>query len=191
VYLAADAQREGKRTLVLDFRARALWAGVVAGALAIAGLAVVRFDATPIWVGLTSGAGLAMVGVSVAAGLVTLVLVWRSQFGPARVSAALAVAAIMAGWAFAQEPRFLPGLTITQAAAGRSTLIAVVISVAAGATVLVPSLILLFSLFLGGRLDTGVGVGAPVILLTSTAIERRGRRLPTAFPLACLSWAYR
>ena len=103
VYLAADARRVGERTLELDFRARALWTGVVAGALAIGGLAVVRFDAEPIWRGLTSGTGLAMVSVSVAAGLVTLMLVWRSRFGPARVSAALAVAAIVAGWAFAQH----------------------------------------------------------------------------------------
>ena len=41
-----------------------------------------------------------------------LLLVWRTRFGPARASAALAVAAIVAGWALAQRPRFLPGLTI-------------------------------------------------------------------------------
>lgn len=173
VFLAADARREGERTLELDFRTRALWSGVVAGALAIVGLAVVRFDAEPIWIGLTRGAGLAMVGVSVATGLMTLVLVGFSRFGPARVSAALAVAAILAGWAFAQQPRFLPGLTIAQAAAGRSTLIAIVVSVAAGAIVLVPSLILLFSLFLRGRLDTDVKTPAPVIHATAAAVDHR------------------
>jgi hypothetical protein len=67
------------------------------------------------------------------------VLVWRSRFGLARASAALAVAAIVAGWAVAQRPRFLPGLTVSQAAAGRSTLIVVVITVAIGAVVLVPA----------------------------------------------------
>ncbi len=185
VYLAADARRIGERTLELDFRARALWAGVVAGALAIAGLAVVRFDAEPIWGGLSGRPGLALVGTSVAAGLVTLMLVWRSRFGPARVSAALAVVAIMAGWAFAQQPRFLPGLTIGQAAAGRSTLIALVISVAAGATVVVPSVILLFSLFLRGRMDTGVGGGAPSLGVPHTTATDRPRLLG-AFALACL-----
>jgi len=187
VYLAADARRVGERTLELDFRARALWTGVVAGALAIGGLAVVRFDAEPIWRGLTSGAGLAMVSVSVAAGLVTLMLVWRSRFGAARVSAALAVAAIVAGWAFAQQPRFLPGLTIGQAAAGRSTLIAVVIGGAVGATILVPSLILLFGLFVRGRLDTGVGGGPPILDVPSTATDLRRPHLVAAFLLACLS----
>jgi cytochrome d ubiquinol oxidase subunit II len=153
VYLAADARRLGKHTLELDFRRRALGSGVVAGAIALGGLLVVRDDARPIWDGLTSGAGLAMVVVSAAAGVATLVLVWRSRFELARYSAALAVAAVVAGWGFAQEPRFLPGLTVEEAAAGRSTLIAVIVAVAIGAVVLVPALALLFTLFLRGRLD--------------------------------------
>jgi cytochrome d ubiquinol oxidase subunit II len=156
VYLAADARRRGTRALELDFRTRALAAGVVAGALALAGLLVVRADARPLWNGLTSGAGLAVVCLSAAAGVLTLALVWRSRFAPARASAALAVAAIIAGWAVAQQPRFLPGLTIQQAAAGRSTLLTLVIAVAAGAVVIVPSLALLFHLFLHGRLDPDV-----------------------------------
>jgi cytochrome d ubiquinol oxidase subunit II len=185
VYLAADARRLGERTLELDFRARALWATVCAGALALSGLLVVRGDARPLFDGLTTGSGLAMVGVSAAAGLVTLVLVWTSRFGPARVSAALAVAAIVAGWALAQRPRFLSGLTISEAAAGRSTLIAVVISVAAGAMVLVPSLIVLFSLFLRGRLDAEVTLRAPALVASGAAVTSRPR-WPRAFALACL-----
>jgi cytochrome d ubiquinol oxidase subunit II len=155
VYLAADAHRLGEKALELDFRTRALASGVVAGALALAGLLVVRSDARPLWNGLSSGAGLAMVCVSATAGVATLVLVTRSRFGLARASAALAVAAIVAGWAVAQEPRLLPGLTIAQAAAGRSTLLAIVIAVAAGAVVLVPALALLFHLFLHGRFVPG------------------------------------
>jgi hypothetical protein len=73
------------------------------------------------------------------------------------------VAAIVAGWALAQEPRFLPGLTISQAAAERSTLIAVVVGVAAGAVVHVPSLPVLFTLFLRGRLEAGVLPGLPAL----------------------------
>jgi cytochrome bd ubiquinol oxidase subunit II len=157
---------------------------VVAGALALAGLLVMRADARPIWVGLTSGAGLVMVVVSAAAGLATLVLVWRSRFGLARATAALAVAAIIAGWAAAQRPYFLPGLTVSQATAGRSTLIAVVVSVAIGAVVLVPSLILLFGLFLRGRLDAGPVPGAPAVDARAAAAPRP--LLLGAFALACL-----
>ena len=154
VYLAADARRLDERTLERDFRVRSLAMGVVAGGLALAGLLVVRSDVPALWHGLTSGGGLAMVVVSGAAGIATLALVGTNRFGPARASAAVAVAAIVAGWAFAQEPVFLPGLTIEQAAAGHATLVAVVVAAAAGAVVLVPSLFLLFRLFLLGRLDT-------------------------------------
>jgi cytochrome bd ubiquinol oxidase subunit II len=153
VYLAADAVRFGRSDLAAAFRVRALGTGIVAGALALAGLPVVRHDARPIWDGLTSGAGLAAVLVSGAGGVTTLLLVYRRRFEPARVSAALAVAAIVGGWALAQRPDFLPGLTIDEAAASHSALVAVLVGVAIGAVVLVPSLFLLFRLFLGGRFD--------------------------------------
>ena len=184
VYLAADARRLGEWTLELDFRARALWAAVIAGALALSGLLIVRHDVRPLFDGLTTGSGLAMVCASAVAGLVTLAFVWARCFGPARVSAALAVAAIVAGWAIAQQPRLLAGLTIDEAAAGSTTLIAVVISVALGATVLVPSLILLFSLFLRGRLDAGA-VAAPSIDVSGTKLRVGTPRLGQ-FALACL-----
>jgi cytochrome d ubiquinol oxidase subunit II len=177
VYLAADARRLGERELERDFRDRALAAGAVAGALALAGLLVVRSDARPIWNGLTHGAGLAMVGLSGLAGLATLALVWRCRFGPARASAALAVASIVAGWALAQQPRFLPGLTIRQAAAGHSTLVAVIIGVAIGAVVLAPSLVLLFGLFLRGHLDAGGGLVASALVLPRALAGDRRRLL--------------
>jgi cytochrome d ubiquinol oxidase subunit II len=172
VYLAADARRLGERALELDFRARALGSGLGAGVLAVAGLLVVHYDAPALFNGLTSDGGVVMIGVSAAAGLVTLFLIWRDYFGPARVSAALAVAALVAGWALAQRPRFLPGLTVDQAAAGRSTLLAVIIAVAGGAIVLVPSLVLLFRLFLRGRLDPAVALGETVP--NRTHIVRKG-----------------
>ena len=100
--------------------------------------------------------------VSAAAGLATLLLCWWYRFGLARVTAALAVAAVVVGWAAGQAPRLLPGLTVVQAAAGRSTLVALIVAVVCGAVVLVPSLGLLFTLFLRGRLDTSenAAVGA-------------------------------
>ena len=156
VYLAADGVRVGRPDLVQAFRLRALGTGVVAGALAFGGLFVVRHDARSLWDGLTSDGGLAAVLVSAAAGCATLALVQRRRFGPARVSAALAVAAIIAGWALAQRPDFLPALTIEQAAASHSTLVAVLVAVAIAGVVLIPSLVWLFSLFLHGRFDPHV-----------------------------------
>jgi cytochrome bd ubiquinol oxidase subunit II len=172
VYLAADSVRNAEPDLVAAFRRRALLAGVLSGALALAGLLVIRGAG----LGLTSGAALALVCVSGVAGLATLALCWRSRFGLARLTAALAVAAVVIGWAAAQTPRFLPGLTVTQAAAGEATLVAIVIAVGCGALVLVPSLALLYTLFLRGRLDTPEShpAGAAPVAPTGAALAPTG-----------------
>jgi cytochrome d ubiquinol oxidase subunit II len=154
-FLAADARRSNLPDLVDAFRRRALGAGVVAGGLAIVGLLVVREDARFLFDGLTSGGGLAMVIASGLAGVATLALVWARRFTVARLTSAAAVAAIVVGWALAQEPDFLPGeLTLDQAAAGETTLTAVLICVSLGLLILIPSLILLYRLVLQGRLDS-------------------------------------
>jgi cytochrome bd ubiquinol oxidase subunit II len=153
VFLGADARRAGETELVHAFRRRALGSGVVAGALAIAGLIVVRSDVRALFDDLTSGAGLACVLVSGAAGLVTLWLEWRERFEVARYTAALAVAAIVAGWAVAQQPYLLPpDLTVEEAAAPDATLLALLIATALGMLILIPALAWLFRLALTGRI---------------------------------------
>jgi cytochrome d ubiquinol oxidase subunit II len=154
VYLAGDSARAGQPDLVRAFRARALLAGVVTGVVAIAGLLVLRSDDRPLFDGLTSGAGLAFVVLSAAAGLATLALVYGERYELARVSAAGAVAAIVVGWVIAQSPYVLPpNVTLEQAAASDATLSAVVIGVLAGLVILIPSLWWLYRLVLQGRLD--------------------------------------
>jgi cytochrome d ubiquinol oxidase subunit II len=153
VYLAADAARRKDAYLERQFRLRALIAGGLAGAAAIGGLAVLHSDAHRLYHGLLDGDGLPTLIVSILAGIGTLGLVWRSRFEPARYTAAVAVAAIIAGWALAQKPILLPGLTIRQAAAPHDTLVLVVVAVLAGAVILFPSLAFLFRLVLGGSFD--------------------------------------
>jgi cytochrome d ubiquinol oxidase subunit II len=153
VFLGADARRAGQSALVPGLRARALGSGAACGVLALAGLAVVESDAPGLFDGLTSGLGLACVVASGLAGIATLALEWRARFEPARYTAAAAVAAIVAGWAAAQEPYLLPpGLTVEQAAAPDATLTALLIAAAAGMALLVPALAWLFRLALSGRL---------------------------------------
>jgi cytochrome d ubiquinol oxidase subunit II len=162
VFLGADSRRRGHPELVRAFRARALGSGVVAGALAIAGLVVVRSDVPDLYDGLTSGAGLAFVLLSGAAGLVTLWLEWTERFEVARYTAAAAVASIVAGWAAAQEPYLLPpDLTVEAAAAPNATLVALLASTAIGMLVLVPALVWLFRLALSGRLAYEEEAGRP------------------------------
>jgi cytochrome d ubiquinol oxidase subunit II len=173
VYLAGDATRERELELARAFRVRALAMGVVSGALAVVGLIVLRSDARALFDKLTSGAGLVAVLVSALAGVVTLALVWAARYEPARGSAALAVAAIIAGWGLAQRPDILPGLTVHAAAAGHSTIVALLISIAAGLVILVPSLVLLFGMVLRGRFDEG----APAVAEQPTAAGAPSRPL--------------
>src|ERR687892_597605 len=151
VYLAADAARGRHRELEQDFRLRALAAGVVAGAVAVAGIFIVNADNHELFHSLLTGRALPAVIVSALAGLATLVLVYRRRFEPARYGAALAVAAIIAGWALARWPTILPGLTVEGAAAGHDALVWIVVAVLGGAMILFPSLALLFRLALTRR----------------------------------------
>jgi cytochrome d ubiquinol oxidase subunit II len=164
VFLAADARRtagehpdEADRDLLAALRLRALAAGAIAGAIAVVGLIVLHSDAHFLYTPLLHGDALAAVIASALAGLVTLALVVHSRFEAARYTAALAVVAVIAGWALAQRPLLLKGLTVQQAAAPHDTLVLVVIAVLGGATILFPSLALLFRLVLRGRLDHGEG----------------------------------
>ncbi len=155
VYLAADAARRDQHELERAFRVRALGAGVVAGAFALAGLVVLRGDARSLYDELVSGPALSAVVVSALAGVATLVLVYRRRFEPARYTASVAVAAVVGGWALGQWPTILPGLDIREAAAPHDTLVAVVVAVLGGGAIVFPSLALLFRLTLAGHLDAG------------------------------------
>jgi cytochrome d ubiquinol oxidase subunit II len=153
VFLGADSRRAGATELVHAFRARALGSGAVTGVLAIAGLVVLRSDVPELYDDLTSGPGLACVLASGAAGLGTLWLEWRERFELARYTAAAAVAAIVAGWAVAQEPYLLPpDLTVREAAAPDATLVALLVATGLGMLILIPALTWLFRLALSGRL---------------------------------------
>ena len=160
VFLAADAARRGEHDLAEDYRLRALIAGALGGVAAVAGLVALRADARPLFDELLGGAGLPAVIASLVAGAVTVGLLLTHRHEIARYTSAVAVGAIVAGWALAQNPTILPGLTIDQAAAPQSTLVAVIIAVVAGALVLLPSLGLLFTLTLGGKLGEGAGEAA-------------------------------
>jgi cytochrome d ubiquinol oxidase subunit II len=154
VFLAADAVRAGLPDLVRAFRARALIAAVVTGAMAIGGIFVLRDDAPDLYDGLTSGIGLVIVAGSAGAGLLTMVLVFIGEFGLARFTSAAAVGAIIVGLAVAQSPDLLPGvLTLKEAAAPDATLVALVVVVVLAAVVLIPALTYLYRLTLRGTLD--------------------------------------
>ena len=190
VYLAGDGARAGEGDLAAAFRTRALIAGVGTGAIAFAALAVVVLDTGRVGDRLLEWPALAAVAASALAGLSTLELVRRSRFEAARYGASAAVAAVIVGWALAQRPELLPGLTVEEAAAGRSTLIVTVVGVVAGLAIVVPSMALLFGLVLSGRFDkegreADVGVGrrtwrAEIADITIPRCPLPRRRWPSA-----------
>jgi cytochrome d ubiquinol oxidase subunit II len=183
VFLTADARRHGDPELAEAFRRRSLVSGVLAGAAAAAALGVMRSDAPRIYHGLTSGAGLVAVLVSIAAGAATLLLVVRRRAELARIVGAVAVAAVVAGWALAQRPELLPGLTVQRAAAPDSVLWALIVATVLGAVVLIPSLGYLFGLVLRGRLDAADDDAAPPSVRGEGRGVRASRGLPVLLPL--------
>jgi cytochrome d ubiquinol oxidase subunit II len=186
VFLTADADRTAP-DLVEPFRRRALASGMVAGLAASIGLLVVRADVPSLWSGLTGGAGLAAVIISAVGGIATLLLLATRRYGPARVTAAVAVAGVVAGWPLAQRPRFLPGLTVHQAAASHATLVGLMIAIVAGGLVLFPSL---FRLLLRGAFDaSGTDVPQPAGPPAPRAAERGHRVVAACATLAAAAAA--
>jgi cytochrome d ubiquinol oxidase subunit II len=146
VYLVADAHRLDDYDLEIYFRRRAIATAVVAGAVALVGIFVLRSDSAYLYDHLTSQA-LPLVIISGLAGLGALALVLRGVHRYARFAAAVAVASVILGWGVAQWPYILPQtLTVQDAAAPSGTLNAVFVVFGLAAVTVVPSLILLYVL---------------------------------------------
>ncbi|MCT2277303.1 MULTISPECIES: cytochrome d ubiquinol oxidase subunit II [Micromonospora] len=155
VYLIHDARRAGAADLVAQFRRRALVTGIAVGVGAAAGLAVVAADAPDLFADLR-GRALALVLLSFAAGLGSLVLIATGRYRAVRVTAALAVAAVLWAWGAAQYPDLLPpDLTVTEAAGDPTVLATVLAVLAVGALLLAPSLLWLFGIFQGSKPAVG------------------------------------
>lgn len=147
VLLTADARRRADDRLVDAFRRRGMLMAVGVGAVALAGVGVVAFDAPGIAAGLV-GPAAPLVAVSALGGLGSFVLLMRRRYVLARGAAALAVGGLLWGWAVAQYPYLLGGhLTVTEAAAGETTLTVMLVGLLIGAALVVPSLIWLYVLF--------------------------------------------
>ena len=152
VYLAADAQRRDRPELVRAFRTRALVSGLAGGLIALAGVGVLHQDAPPLFHGLTHR-GAPLIVLSAVAGLATLLLVWSARYAWARYTAALAVVAVLWGWAAGQYPYLLESsVRIRDAAGAPATLAAMLVVLGLGALVLIPALVWLFVLMQRGVL---------------------------------------
>jgi cytochrome bd ubiquinol oxidase subunit II len=146
VFLVHEARRAGDEPLERYFRTRALVAAVLGGAVAVAGVVVLRADARYVYDGLV-GDALPLVILSLVCGLVAIVLLWLREMRFVRGVAVVAVASVVWAWGVAQHPYLLPKtLTVDQAAASNDTMVALLVIFVAALLVIGPSLGLLFVL---------------------------------------------
>lgn len=159
IFLTGDATRMGEGEIAAAFRMRALASGALAGLMALGGLLMASAHAEYLYEGLTSGVGLLCVLVSALAGVLTLVLIARNVALWPRFTAGAAVAAVVAGWGFAQSPfLFPPGgsgstLTLDAAAAPSVTLWSLFGVIIFALAFIAPSLVWLFKLALRGDIE--------------------------------------
>ncbi|RJL24216.1 cytochrome d ubiquinol oxidase subunit II [Bailinhaonella thermotolerans] len=139
-YLCDDCVRAGLPDLAEGFRRRALLTGVLAGAVALGGILVLRADAPALYDGLTHR-GLPLIVASAVLGVVALVLLALRRYLLVRAASALAVTAVIWGWPLAQYPLLLPPATdYRQAAASPVVLSTTLIVLAVGAVLVLPSM---------------------------------------------------
>jgi cytochrome bd ubiquinol oxidase subunit II len=146
VFLTADADRSRSLRLAERLRGRTLAVGAAAGIVVFAGLFPILHDAPTLSRGLL-GAALPLVVVAALAGVTTLVLLYRRSFSVARITAAVAVGSVVAGWGVAQYPWLLVDqLTINDAAGAKATLAGLVVVIALAVVIVLPALAYLLRL---------------------------------------------
>ena len=153
IYLVADSERRKQPEMVRYFSYRAIAAGVLSGVLAAVNLLLMRTSSPYIFDRLV-GPALPLVVVSVVAGIAALVLVVLRRIQSMRIAAGLAVAAVVAGWGWAQYPWLLPGSLTLQAGSAPSATLWAELAVAGLAVLFVlPAFAWLYWLQQHGRLQ--------------------------------------
>jgi cytochrome d ubiquinol oxidase subunit II len=152
VYLTVEADEPALRE---DFRRRALAAAGAVFLAAALTLALAGEAAPRVREGLTRSAWalpLHLATAAAAIGAIAALVVRR--FRTARIAAAAQVSLILWGWALAQAPYLVPPtLSLRAAASPATTLRFVLLGLAGGALLLVPSLWYLFRVFKGGSVS--------------------------------------
>ena len=154
-YLTADADSQGLADLTEYFRRRALAAGIAAGIVAAIGVGVLHADASRLFAHLTGRAFPLLVLSGVGGTGTLLLLLRRGRYAVARVTAAVAVVAVLWGWAAGQYPFLIDGrLTIAAGQGAHATLQALLGAVIVGLVVVVPALAWLLLLTRRGALSS-------------------------------------
>jgi cytochrome bd ubiquinol oxidase subunit II len=144
VFLLVEIQDPALRA---DFRRRAVRGTIVVwltGYLAMA----LAIRTIPAFAHVHQPLAVAAVAIAVIAGAAVIVCVLTRRNVQARALVVIESAAIFAGWYGAQAPELVPGrFTVAQAASSDAMIAAFLGATVAGSIVLIPSLLLLFSVF--------------------------------------------
>ncbi len=153
VFLTEEADRSGDVELAEELRLKAFITAAVTGMVALFGTVPLRDDAPTLFDGLTSR-GAPEIILSTVAGLATLHFLRRRQLRTARISAVIAVAAIVLGWGFGQYPWILvDSVTIEDGAGHPATLTALLVAAGLAAVIVTPALVMLYRLADTSRLS--------------------------------------
>ena len=148
-YLTVESVARHDAELVDIFRWRAIISGAAAAVIGAFALVLTSGDAPILWHGLIHR-GLLFMIAAMLIGLATAYMLMTSRFHYARILLIVEIAAILLAWAVAQAPDLIvPDVTISNAASPDSVLKAFLITTAFGMLLLVPSLMLLFTVFKG------------------------------------------
>ncbi len=146
VFLAADAQGLAQHDLAETLGRRSLYVGALTGAVAIVGIIPLSTDAETLFDGLRTHA-FVFIAASAINGMMTLRLLLRGMPRVARLTAAVAVASVVAGWGVGQYPWVLVDqIKIDQAAASTPVLTGLVVAFGFAGVLVVPPLVYLYVL---------------------------------------------
>jgi cytochrome bd ubiquinol oxidase subunit II len=146
VFLVLEARQRGHEELRRYFSLRATGAGLITGVLAGGTFTELSASAPRLFAGLT-GRALPLVAISIAAGIAVLGMLWRRWHHGLflRVTAAIAVAAVVWGWGLAQYPYLLPtSLSLGAGSAPTATLVAEFVVAGLAVLLVAPGFALLY-----------------------------------------------
>jgi cytochrome bd ubiquinol oxidase subunit II len=148
VFLVPEARQRGHRELTRYFALRATAAGVITGALAGGTFAELSVSSPHVFAGLT-GIALPLVAISIAAGIAVLGMLWVRWYHSLglRVTAAIAVAAVVWGWGLAQYPYLFPtSLSLAAGSAPKASLVGEFVVAGLALVLVAPGFALLYVL---------------------------------------------
>jgi cytochrome d ubiquinol oxidase subunit II len=148
VFLVPEARQRGHRELTRYFALRATAAGLLTGGLAGGTFAELSASSPHVFAGLT-GTALPLVAISIAAGIAALGMLWMRWYHSLglRVTAAIAVAAVVCGWGLAQYPYLFPTtLSLAAGSAPKASLVGEFVVAGLALVLVAPGFALLYFL---------------------------------------------